>query len=461
MNRRRQVQTVSNKPRNLCRRIAVAGALLIAWTANAAAQEGPSATGPVPPSMKFWEFVQPIPLDKTGDSPWSDFILTPEVFDGARTDLADLRLFDAVGKELPFSRRELRTKDAMTEAKSTPFNESQGADGSSQVSLDLGEARIEHNEVQIRTPGSGFRRQAVVEGSDDGEQWSKLAVKPLLNFRDVDQRLTVDTVQYSSCRFRYVRLTVHQDPQTDRAPVKIETAIVRRRVQVPGEDVTRTVPIGPREATRTDRGAGSRWMIDLGGQNVPCERLIVTIDDPEFARDYIIEAGGPAGSRESFWRIADGTWQRRAGEGGKHMVATFQETKAARLRLYVTDHSNPSLTISSVQVAAPARQIVFARPADLPGPLTLYFGYPKAEAPNYDFARNLPETLKPAPIRLNAGARATNPAFEPEPLPLTERLPWLIYVVLGIAVAVLGVLIANLARAAIRVSDARDAVPAP
>jgi hypothetical protein len=440
-------------------RIAVACVLAIAWAAGAEAQENSPAADVASASMRFWEFIQPIPLDKTGESPWSDFVLTPEVFDAARLDLADLRLYDAAGNEVPYSCRELRTKDAMIEATSKPFNESQGADGSSQVSLDLGEATIEHNEVQIQTPGLGFRRRAVVEGSDDGEQWSKLADKPLLNFRDGDRSLTVDVVEYSSCRFRYVRLTVHQDPQVDHAPVEIESAIVRRRIQVPGEDVTRTVPFGEREATRTDQGPGSRWTIDLGGRNVPCERLIVKVDDPEFARDYYIEAGGPAGSRESFWRIADGTWQRRAGDSGQDMVATFQEVKAARLRLYVTDHSNPPLTISSVQVAAPARQVVFARPADLPGPLTLYFGYPKAEAPKYDFARNLPETLKPAPSRLTAGARARNPAFEPEPLPLTERLPWLIYVVLGGAVAVLGLLIANLARAAIQVSDARAPVP--
>jgi hypothetical protein len=47
--------------------------------------------------------------------------------------------------------------------------------------------------------------------------------------------------------------------------------------------------------------------------------------------------------------------------------------------------------------------------------------------------------------------------YEPEPLPLTERLPWLIYVLLGAAVAVLGALIISLARAAIAVADARQA----
>jgi hypothetical protein len=64
--------------------------------------------------------------------------------------------------------------------------------------------------------------------------------------------------------------------------------------------------------------------------------------------------------------------------------------------------------------------------------------------------------LEPAPVRFEAGGRQDNPVYQPEPPPLTERLPWLIYVLLGVAVAILAALIANLARSAIRLADLRQ-----
>ena len=44
----------------------------------------------------------------------------------------------------------------------------------SQLSLDLGEKQIEHNEIEVNTPGDNFRRRVLMEGSDDGNTWNKL-----------------------------------------------------------------------------------------------------------------------------------------------------------------------------------------------------------------------------------------------------------------------------------------------
>jgi hypothetical protein len=123
------------------------------------------------------------------------------------------------------------------------------------------------------------------------------------------------------------------------------------------------------------------------------------------------------------------------------------------LRLSITDHRNPVLQLQAMRVTAAARQVVFEAGGGVAGPVTLYFGNPEAAAPNYDIARNLPEALSPPPRRVVPGPRQENPNYQPPPLPLTERLPWLIYVLLGLAIAVLGLLIANLARAAIAASD--------
>jgi hypothetical protein len=121
----------------------------------------------------------------------------------------------------------------------------------------------------------------------------------------------------------------------------------------------------------------------------------------------------------------------------------------------VADHRNPVLYLQEMRVTAAVRQVIFEVVAEITEPVYLYYGNPEAAAPNYDFAKNLPETLSPAPYRLEAGPRQDNPKYQPPPLPLTERLPWLIYALLGLAIAALGLLVANLARAAITASEAR------
>ena len=117
----------------------------------------------------------------------------------------------------------------------------------------------------------------------------------------------------------------------------------------------------------------------------------------------------------------------------KALEITFPELKARHLRLIVTDYRNAPLNIRSATFSAAEREVIFENREGLAGPLRLYYGNPKAVAPHYDFAGNLPATLVPPPQRTQLeGGAIDNPVYRPEPLPLTERLPWLIYVVLGL-----------------------------
>jgi hypothetical protein len=139
------------------------------------------------------------------------------------------------------------------------------------------------------------------------------------------------------------------------------------------------------------------------------------------------------------------------------MVLTFDEVQTSRLKLFVTDHRNPPLTIRGVKFGAPARQVVFARRPNDASELRLYFGNPLAEMPNYDFARNLPAKLTPPPTRVSIGEAIRNPNFVPPPQPFTERFPWLIYAVLGSVTLILAAVIASLSRTAIAIHDATAA----
>jgi hypothetical protein len=145
--------------------------------------------------------------------------------------------------------------------------------------------------------------------------------------------------------------------------------------------------------------------------------------------------------------VAAGELTRRVGEEAKPIVIRFdQEEHVRKLRMVIKDHSNQTLLLHEIKAAAPARQLVFELRATPAQPLRLFYGNAKAEAPHYDFERELAAKLSNTPVRVGVGPATANPDYQPEPLPLTERVPWLIYIVLGVSSLILGIILWKLAQ---------------
>jgi hypothetical protein len=412
-----------------------------------------------PPESKpltGWQYFQSVRLPAEGDSPWIDVVLPPGVFDVAQHGLDDLRFSDASGREIPYALRVRRRQYRKESFEAEEFNRARGPESCTQLSLDLGSNPQEHNDVEIEMPGANFRRKTQLEGSSDGDNWLQLVEENLIRFRAAGEKIEVLVLEYPPSRFRYLRVRVFPDPEVDEKPVDVGAITVGRKVEVPGETLTLEGKLGPREPVRESGANASAWIIDLGADNVPCSEIEVQIRDPQFVRDYRIEAAGPPDSDRPFRTAGSGRWQRQVGQPPIGMKAEFREVPASRLRLIVIDHGNDPLDVRSVKFSAPARQLVFARPEKAEGDFRLYFANPKAEAPHYDFARNLPKRLEPPPLRAELGPRETNPVYTPEPLPFTERWPWAIYIVLGSVSLVLGLVILSVARTAIAVHDAHQ-----
>jgi hypothetical protein len=403
--------------------------------------------------IRWAHFIEvPLPKDEPSSkevSPWYDVIVPAEVFGKARLDLGDLRLFDASGKDIPYALRVRESKYSDLPVTAREFNRATGPDNSSEVTLDLGADAPEHNELDVRLPATNFRRHARLDASPDGDDWRKLVEHDLFSFEVDGKELHNLRLAYPPSRFRYLRLRVERDPEIDIDPAAIEAATVHYRVELPGEFITTQGNVAQREAVRTANGPGSAWITDLGVDRFPCEQVEVEVEDAEFARDYAVEVGGPAGADQPFVEAASGQWSRRAGEKQRPLHATFAEHQGGRLRLVVTDYSNPPLQVSNCRALGAARQLVFARSESLKGPLRLYYGNPDAEPPRYDLERNLKARIEPPPLRLSAGLPQDNPDYVAEPKPLTERFPWLIYVILGAASAVLALVIVSIGRAAV------------
>lgn len=370
-----------------------------------------------------------------------------EVLDKAREDLADLRLIDANGREVPHA---LRIRKAVSDSEKVAgriFNQASAGTNSSEVSVDLGEDPGDHNEVEIETEGMNFRRQVEIEGSDAVSGWKTLARDVIYSFASQTSTVRSDHVSYPTSRYRYLRVRVFSDKPADDQPPIIKSVSVSQAVREKGETTGWDVSVSPYQLLRHDRAPASSWTIDLGAR-VPCDRLLINIQDESFSRPFEVEV---IDDPQNISLVASGELRRRVGEKREPLTVTFErEAYARKLRLLVTDHNNPTLEILSVQAGAPVRQLFFELKEPPAQSLRLFFGNRKADAPHYDFDQELSARLKAPPLRAVLSSVASNPDFRPEPLPFTERLPWLIYLVLTISSLALAFILFQLARATMR-----------
>src|SRR6185369_8804113 len=124
-------------------------------------------------SLSMWPYYVNVTPEKS-EAGLYQVALPTWVMDKARPDLGDLRLFDSNNREIPYGIRVRREVDEKREIPVRMFNAGLAGAATSEVSVDLGESPGEHNEIDIETRGTNFRRQVVVEGSDSGREWRTL-----------------------------------------------------------------------------------------------------------------------------------------------------------------------------------------------------------------------------------------------------------------------------------------------
>lgn len=385
----------------------------------------------------------------------TDFVLDVETLDQARANQEDLRLYDSAGREVPYVLRVRRDVATTSAFPAREFN--RGVDGGvAQISLDLGDRSETHNQVEIDTPGNNFRRFVDVAGSADGAQWSTLASAAII-FRFAAGGHSVEqlAVDYPVSRYRYLRIRMAHDPETDRAAPELAGVRVRRSIHLAGEMWSTVGSMEPRDADRANARPASIWRVDLGGR-IPVQQVLLTVGEGVFSRPFTLEAvDDPAAPV----LLASGELTRRENAAGQLKVV-FEERMARRLRLTVIDDRNPPLPIFALTAEGAARQVVFDGASAAPGVLRLYYGNARALAPRYDLAARVPAESGRMPERLVLGPRRDNPVYSPEPKPFSERSPWLVYVVLAAAGIVLAAILVSLARASAASAAADPSGPA-
>ncbi|HKY44215.1 MAG TPA: DUF3999 family protein [Pyrinomonadaceae bacterium] len=397
-------------------------------------------------SLSLWPYYIEVKPEKSAPGIY-DVIVPLAVFDKSGAELGDLRLFDSSNREIPYAIRVRKEVDEVEEFEGSLFNHAQ-VGSASEASVDLGENPEEHNQVEIETMGTNFRRQVSIEGSDNGRDWRMLNNSGvLLSFKSENNAVESNRVSYPASRYRYLRVRVQSDSLTDTEAPRITGVTAMKAVREKGQWASWSVPVPSYQLLRNQGAHASVWTIDLGAR-APCDRLTLEVDDDSFSRPFQVES---VDDPQHVQLIASGTLTRHSGGENKPLVIVFDDEENVRkLRLQIIDHSNPTLNITSIQASAPARQLVYELKEPASQPLRLYFGNASVPAPHYDFETELQAKPSLEPGHSSFGDVTANPQYQPEPRPLTERVPWLIYLVLAISSIALAFILVSLARSAMR-----------
>lgn len=391
-------------------------------------------------SPSEWRFVKPITLPAELRGPGLvEVVLDGEVFSRAAGGLTDLRIIAENDDEVPYQLVVARGERERVSVPATIRDQGYVRGEYTTFTAEVSSDGALHNEIDIATPSENFQRAVTVEASGDGVEWTAIAEQEIFGF-EVRGRGVVarDTrVGYPESTARYLRVRIADGPE---GAVEASGAAVFFTKEVPAREVEWPVSIS-NVGDETD-GREIRVLVDLGAGGLPSHRLEIGVSDVNFYREVDLQSS------------ADGTeWSALGPRSaifaydtpkfvGSNLSIRFPEITSRFIGITIYHEDNPPFDIESVGVHGIQRTLVFS--ADPDRSYGLYYGNAEARSPSYDIGRVLPYLETDSLPEARLGEQAANPRFAaelPPPEPLSERLPWLLPSVVGLAAVVVAALL--------------------
>jgi len=402
-------------------------------------------------SQRNWRYVKDIVLPP-GIQPETLVELAPdtEVFAGAAGGLADLRIISSENKEIPYK---LEVNEAEYELTSFPVSlQDKGyVPGDYNIfTADMGQAGILHNEIEFRTLSNEFRRRATVETSNDGATWMEVAEQTVYAFTVKKRGFTTrnTSIRYPESTARYLRVKIVDDGE---GSLEISGATVFFVKETPAREISWESSILSTGYDETQ--STTNIEIDLGTPGLPSYRLAISVPDVNFYREVTLQSSPDRENWTTLIRGAEIYAFDTPKFVGNSLVVNYPETTSRYLRLVIHDEDSPQLTIQGIKVWGLWRRLVFA--ADSQQSYKLYYGNADAKRPSYDIERVFPYLATEKLPEAKISPQATNPYFEEEKPPVSDRFPWLFPVVIAVAAIIVALLLIGIFR------QVRKALPPP
>ena len=345
-----------------------------------------------------------------------------ETFDGAQPGLADLRLVDANGQEIPY----LLDRDLSYRGSQLPLEPAKPVrpksfaatrvDNATQLLIETGTAgALEAVDLESSMPF--FLKAAHVEISPDGQTWQSLgsALPVFRQFGAEQLRLPLNRhpaafvrVTLDDFRSRQVAFT---GAQLLPAPLQASPPIL--------------VPVGVRLTRREEFAGETVLTLTLDGSQVPLAELALEARDPLFMRRITVAIREVHGDVSSERLVGSGTLYRVALDGApvqaQPALPLDFSPPTRELLVHIHNGDSPPLTLDGVQAKQYPVNLLFRAPAA--GVYALLSGNSQAAAPRYDLAAFAGElrlasatAVIPGKVEAMAGYHPRDSLAEP-PLP--------------------------------------------
>jgi len=386
----------------------------------------------LPSAWRAWMYSRAI---DSGHSNILNYItLDREVFVHSQNRLADLRIIDDLGNELPYELRNRLVPPSQPSGIPATIRENSFVPGQfTQVLADLGDRSSFHNSIRVQTPESDFLNWVEVAASDDAHAWRIVKPRaPISRFRKENLEGS-QTIRYSENNARYLRLRIqepaHQFPVTA-VEVFSSPELEKNSPLASGVPLTALQPPDPNgEASET------RWTVDLGSAAIPVAKMHFETTEPEFYRAVRILTS--IDGKE--WQSTGGGAISKFVVGGKTeeslQVDCFELWGPRLWRVEILNANDAPLSSVRMALAMSWRFVLF-HPKENRS-YRLIYGNARATAPQYDLARTL--HIQPNEVMLHPSVFAEELTSNyADPRPFTERHPNLLWIALGLAMVLLG-----------------------
>jgi len=383
-----------------------------------------------------WQFSKPVEAP-TSNEGYLRVSVDGEVYRRAQRSLADLRLVDDLGKEVPYSIYAQRETTTQESYEPKIFNRAVLPGAYSTLTLDL-EQEAESNTLVLRISSRNFKRRVEIAGSNDRKQWFVLKADGYIFDFSGDQKIHLTTIKYPDSKYRYLQVKVWNGKEE---PLTIEGASLSRVKTTPARRAVRGVRLHSREEDAKLKA--TLCVLDLSYENLPADFLMIDTPEENFSRIVEIQGGNDLKIWESPQQ-GDLYRFRTDKYSVEKKTLRFQEMRCRYLKLLIYNHDDPPLKLAAFEVQSVEEDLVCRVQPDRS--YSLYYGNPQAHAPRYDFER-LKNYLSLETIpRVRLGAESENGSFRPSgpKRPWTERQPFLFWGVLVLMVVGLGAYIVRL-----------------
>ncbi len=304
--------------------------------------------------------------------------------DGSGTGggLADLRLVDAAGREVPYLLvQPTRRGPEWREGRLLPLTPTKTESG---FEVDLGTAGPV-DRLRVSGLPAPFLKRFRLEGGGDRSHWTLLVPQGTL-FDLPDERLRLTEVDFPEGDFRYLRVTWN-DTSSGRQPMPGGAAARLARAVDPGPAAR--VPVACER--RPSEPGKSRFHLRLPGARLPVVALELAVPGGPLLRAATVTEGRLDAERSRDTteitpvRLGEATLRRavRGDLAAADLRIPLEAPEGPDLELTVDDGSNPPLDLAGVTaILAPLPWIYFEAAGT--APLTARFGDPRAVAPRYD-----------------------------------------------------------------------------